>query len=113
MKTFDNLDSFLRSLFPSATAVTLGDASGLTGVSSERELATVELGDGERREVFVKVCRKGSMPAVSNSLAHTMDKEIEFYERVLPKMKKFCEQRGKNDSPCLWKLDVPYCEYTV
>ena len=38
------------------------------------------------------------MPAMSNSLAHTMDKEIEFYAKILPKMKEFCKKKGRENS---------------
>ena len=69
------------------------DIAGASGVGSVPVLAEVELenqgGKCEKLKLFVKVCEKGTPPWWAQEVAHTMTKEVTFYEDMLPKICKF------------------------
>ena len=89
LKDFESLKELIKSAFPadSIESVDLesdyAQVSPFAGTASSGEKAVVNLVDGEKVNLFVKICKKGSGPAGYNDTLHTFDKEIFFYSTVM------------------------------
>ncbi len=97
MKTFSNLEALLKDLIPDLESVSRPKAAsgaGVSGIGSQPELCSVTLKNGTCLDLFLKVVEDDSVPAMHNKSAKTVDKELAFYEKVLPEMVAFQRRLG-------------------